>query len=150
MTVATVGPAIATVQEGITGVTAAYAHDELPGGLQSAQLPAFLNFPDAAEYTMLSHSYVQEIREWRMWLLVAPLGRDQDPGRMGGKIEPYFRRTYEAFLDSIQLEGLADIVCVMVLRDTGWSVLTWSGIEYIGIEFILQVTEKFTVTNYSA
>lgn len=148
MSVVTVGPAIAIVQERIEDVTTAYAHDELPGPLNTSALPAFLNFPEAAEYTILSHGYVQEIREWRMQLYVAPKGRDIDAARQGAAIEPFFRRTYEEFLDSIQLDGLADVVCAMVVRDTGWSVLTWCGVKYVGIEFVLEVTEKFTVSDY--
>jgi len=148
MTVATVGAAIASVQEDITGVTKAFAHDELPGSIPTSHLPCFLNFPEAAEYTILSHGYVQEIREWRMQLYVMPKGRDTDAARQGGAVEPFFRRTYEEFLDSIQLESLSGVVCAMVTSDTGWSVLTWCGVPYVGIEFILQVIEKFTVSSY--
>jgi len=148
MTVATVGARIASVQEDIEDVKKAYAHDELPGDLHSALLPAFLNFPEAAEYTLISHGYVQEVREWRMQLYVAPLGRDQDPARMGATLEPFFRRVFLEFLDSIQLEQLADVKCVKVLRDTGWSVLEWGGKEYVGSEFTLEVIEKFTVDDY--
>jgi len=150
VSVATVGAAIASVQSDITGLQNAYAHDELPGDLHSAMLPAFLNFPDAAEYTIITHGYVQEIREWRMQLYVQPVGRDQDPARAGAALESFFRRVFEEFLDSIQLESLSDVVCAMVLRDTGWSVLTWAGKDFVGAEFILQVTEKFTVTNYGS
>ena len=150
MSVTTVGAAIASVQSDITGLKNAYAHDELPGDLHTAMLPAFLNFPDAAEYTILSHGYVQEIREWRMQLFVQPLGRDHDPARAGAALEAFFRRVFEEFLDSIQLESLADVKCAMVLRDTGWVVLEWAGTKYIGTEFRLQVTEKFTVTNYGS
>jgi len=150
MSVTTVGARIASVQSDITGVTSAYAHDELPGALRTSELPAFLNFPGEADYTIISDSYVKEVRQWRMQLFVAPRGRDTDPARLGSTIEPFFRRVFLEFLDSIQLESLADVVCCKVLNDTGWIVLEWGGIEYVGIEFVLEVIEKFTVTNYSS
>lgn len=148
MSVTTVGHAIAEVQRDIAGVKQAYAHDEIPAGLTTSKLPCFLNFPGEALYTYTSHSYVTEIREWRMQLYVQPISRDTDVARMGAALGPLFRRVFEEFLDSIQLESLSGVVCAMVERDTGWSVLNWGGVDYVGTEFILSVTEKWTVSNY--
>lgn len=148
MSVATVGAALAEIQEAITGIQKAYAHDEIPPKLNTSDLPAILNFPMAAEYTIYSHSFVQVVREWQMQLYIAPFGRDPDPGRVGGELEPFFRRVYLEFLDNIQLNSLTDVKCAMLTRDTGWSVLAWGGVEYIGTEFIIEVNEKFVVTEF--
>lgn len=148
MSVTTVGAAIASIQEDITGIKKAFAHDEIPASLSTSHLPAFLNFPGPAEYTIYSHGYVQEVREWRMQLYVEPFGRDPNPARAGSALEPFFRRVYEEFLDSIQLESLSGVKCAMLVRDSGWVVLSWAAVDYIGCEFTLEVTEKWTVTSY--
>lgn len=150
MSVSTVGAKLATIQEDITGLTKAYAHDELPGDLHTSELPAILNFPGPADYTIISHGFVQEIREWRMQLLVEPVARDVDPGRAGGTLEPFFRRVFEEFLDSLQLEALSNVVVAAISGDSGWSVIEWGGKEYIGAEFTLEVIEKWTVTDYGS
>lgn len=150
MSVATVGAALAEVQEAITGIKKAFAHDEIPASLKTSDLPAFLNFPGNAEYTIYSHGYVQELREWQMQLYIAPFGRDPNPGRVASDLEPFFRRVHQEFLDNIQLNSLTDVKCAMLVSDTGWSVFPWGGVEYIGTEFIIEVNEKFTVTRFSS
>jgi len=150
VSVTTVGAAIASVQEGITGITTAYAHDELPGQLRTSELPAFLNFPGEATYAVMTGGgTVRETRQWRMQLYVTPIERDTDPGRQGAAVEPFFRRTFAEFLDSYLLESLGDLCNITLTGDTGWSVMEWGGSRYVGAEFTLEVVEVWEASDYT-
>lgn len=126
---------LANTQEGVTGVKRAFA--QAPNTLSPADLPAFVNFTGAAEYSGASFGAQRIERNYLMRLFVAPVSRG-----IGGEgerlVEPFFERVRAAFPAST-LDG--KVVKAQLAGDTGVSVLPFGGVEYLGIEFRLQTIE---------
>lgn len=154
MTVATIKPRLAVIQAGITGVKRAFA--QAPGSLPPGDLPLFANFTGAARHNwqIIGHDQDLETRNYLMRLYVRPVGQGID-GEAERLCEPFFVSVRDAFASRPGLglgvagSHLAGVQQAVFLGDSGVSVLRYSGQDFIGIEFRLEVNEYVEV-NYEA
>ena len=139
---------IATILEGITGITSVYAgrpHDVPP-----ANTPAFIVFTDAAtaetdEGRGMDDSYFV-VRVYRLILVVAPWVTGTELASEG-LCRPFFDRVETAFVDRPMLEltpgnsPLTPVVRCRYLQDSGVINITVAGKNFAGVEFRIEVVE---------
>lgn len=153
MSVATVKTRLAAIQETISGVKRAYAQPPL--SLPASDLPAMVNFAGAAthEWRVAGNDVDLETRAYLMRLYVAPLTTGV-PGEMERLCEPFFVSVRDMFAARPGLglgtkgSHLTGVQLAILQGDSGVSVMTYGGAQYVGVEFRLQVTELVEV-NYA-
>lgn len=145
MSITTIKERLAEIQAEIEGVKRAYANG--PKTLPVADLPCFVNFtgPATDDWRSLGADYDQESRLYIMRLYVAPAQQGID-GQAEAACEPFFPLVRDLFASrpglgtgsvDTQLAGVEAIY----LGDQGVSILLYAGVEYVGLECRLQVTE---------
>jgi hypothetical protein len=76
---------LAALEESITGITKAFAFDEMPDALSTAFLPCFTNIPNGAEYVDVSAQYgtgiVAEVRQYEATCWYKPVQAPPDMAR---------------------------------------------------------------------
>jgi len=140
MSVATVKARLASIEESITDVKR--AHAQPPAALPAADLPAMVNFAGAAEHDwrILGSDSDQETRQYTLRLYIAPVGQGV-PGEMERLCEPFFSSVRDTFAARPALEQLIGVIQATLLGDSGPVVMAYGKLQYIGIEFRLQVVE---------
>lgn len=145
MSVAAIKDRLKTIQETITGIQRAY--DNGPKGLPPSDLPCFVNFtgPATDDWRALGSDHDVETRLYVMRLYVRPDTSGID-GEAEAACEPFFPLVRDTFASRPMLglgqinTGLAGVDAVF-LGDQGTQLLRYDGVDYIGVEFRLQVSE---------
>ena len=129
MSIQTIITQVAALQAEITGVKR--AHDETPDGLN--EFPCFVNFISTGDSDR-SPNRRHVVHHIKMQLRVCRADRPSAENL----VRPFLLRTYEKFDDNITLNGSATRSAI-VHYDYG--NLPWSGTNYLGISFDLDVWE---------
>lgn len=136
MDISTIKTQLAQVQTGITGVKKVFA--TAPAKLNKVDLPAFVNFTGEASYRAAGYGRPGVRRTFLMRLYVAPLAHGL-AGEVESLAEPFFERVMAAFSAAPTLNGLE--VLARLAGDGGLTVFEYAGVEYLGVEFRLEVEE---------
>lgn len=124
----------------ITGITK--APTDWPSSLNTADLPLVITLPSAGSWTTAAIGLARQDRTYRIMVYVEPLGQRTVDERMDAVI-PIIGRFGAAYLADLGIAADANIDQVQIpFTDTGPTVLEFGGIEYIGFEMQLTVTEK--------
>lgn len=146
MSVDTIKTRLAYIQKNrIAGVKRAFAQP--PTSLNRLDLPAFANFTGPAQHNwvILGSDTDQETRTYLMRLYVAAIQQGVAPGEAERLCEPFFPLVQTVFSARPGLEQLTGVQVAALLGDSGVTVLTLGGDQFVGIEFRLQVTEYVKV-----
>jgi len=137
---------LAALEEGITGVTKAFAFDETPNALETAILPCMTNVPGEAEYTDAAEQFgaavMVETREYEAWLWYAPVQRPPDALRQAGGIQTLIEAVKAYFLARPTLGGLRYCWRARLVGDSGPVVSAYASgaTEYsaVGFRFVIE------------
>lgn len=151
MSVASIKTRLTAIQEAISGVKRAYAQPPL--SLPPSDLPVFVNFTGAAthDWRVMGSDTDSETRAYVMRLYVAPY-QEGIPGEGERLCEPFFVSVRDAFAarpglsDPITHAHATGVLGAALLGDSGVAVLNYNGVQYVGIEFRLQVVELVEVS----
>lgn len=142
--------ALAKVEAGITGITAAY--ENAPDSIPATDLPAFINLPGPEQ--LVGEGGDDEIgeglstRTYYGVLLVAPFGTGIS-GEKFGDTTPFFARVRDTMM-RYQALGLANALRLIYRGDSGvLADIQYAGASYYGIRFTVDITGRFRV-NYAA
>ncbi len=145
MSVVTVKTRLAAIQAAISGVGRAYP--QAPLSLPGSDLPAFVTYTGQAtnDWRITGSDVDSETRIYLMRLYVAPLQQGV-PGEMERLCQPFFASVRDAFGARPGLEILNGVLTATLLGDGGPAVMAYGSVQYIGIEFRLQVIELVEVS----
>ena len=124
------------VQKNIPGIN--MAHEDAPSSLN--QLPCFVTYPFEGEL-IWPRPVMQEIitHDLNMDLYVQKAGEVQAVDRI---LKPYIDLVISTFNQNISLGGTCFNSGIIKYK---YGTLTYSGIDYLGIKFILKVEERKNV-----
>lgn len=144
MSVGTVKTRLATLQALVAGVGRAYV--SAPNSLPPGDLPAFVNFTAGAQYDLIVGGATTntETRQYLMRLYVAPVAAGL-PGEVEGRCDALFTAVRDYFTARPSLGGLTGVQNAVLTGDGGVQVFPYAGVDYIGIEFKLNVTEYINI-----
>lgn len=125
---------VAAIQATITGVKR--AHDKAPESL--SELPAFVNFPADGEITRPGTNTRQTTHKIAMQLMVA---RGDLPSAEA-ELRPFIARVISAFDQHLTLSSTCTSSGVVNYK---YGKVSYAGVDYLGIVFTLQATERETV-----
>ena len=141
------------IQAAITGVKKAFI--DSPPSLAEADLPLFLNFtgPATTDYAMYGDGEALQTRDYLMRMYVTPVQAGES-GEAEKAVEALIPAIYGAFFARPGLSGtamghtapLAGIREATIISDTGVSVFTFAGAQYLGTEFKIRVNEEISFT----
>lgn len=147
MSVTTVTDRLASIQENsITGITAAFGLSEMPNSLKKSQLPAVVNLPGEAEYEPRGNDRQAVSRIYLMNFYFTPVESPSEIARQAVIAEPFPLRVQQAFANRPTLEGLQGVENSELAGDGGFAALAYGGVEYLGIQFQIQVIEIVEIT----
>lgn len=135
MTVATVKTALATIQGDVLGLKA-YAQ----GPLSLSDLPCIVNFTGAAQYDASQSDAVEMTRRYIMRLFIREVGQGID-GEAERLAEPWFPAVLNCFAARRRLGNTAYVRTSRLLSDSGLQVSIYAGVQYLAIDFVIEVTE---------
>ena len=146
MSVATVKAALVVMQRGISGTR--HAFSDPPNSLTSADAPAWINIPGAAEYNwdIYGPGTVQEQRDYRMLLYIGTLGSGLS-GEVSRIATPFFDSVPLFFAAHPQLLGVKGVQIALLPRDGGLVGFQFQNEPWVGIEFTLHVTAATAYTD---
>ncbi len=146
MNVTAVKTRLAEIQRGIPGVRRAY--DAGPASLPDTDLPIFINFTGAQnlESAAGAGDEIFESRDFVMRLYVQSVQSGLD-GQAESKAEAFIEPVHNEFDREQLLAAVPFIRDAVIVSDTGVSVLTYAGVQYLGTEFRLRV-RAFRAASY--
>lgn len=137
MSISTVKMAFATTLAGVTGLTSIYT--TAPANLDNAELPALVIFAGPGQWsrTGLNDPLVDDRRTYFLNLYVKAVQAGAY-GEAEAAVEPFLSRIATALGNAPRLGS--DSVLLATLRgDKGISVMPYGGVEYLGVEFTVEV-----------
>jgi hypothetical protein len=143
---------LAALEESITGITKAFAFDEMPDALSTAFLPCFTNIPNGAEYVDVSAQYgtgiVAEVRQYEATCWYKPVQAPPDMSRHAAGLQTLIEAIKVCFLNRPQLGGLCYCIRARLLGDTGPIVSAFMGgkTEYSAVGFTIEVEYLTNIT----
>jgi len=137
MSISTVKTAFATTLTGVTGLTSIYT--TAPANLDNAELPALVIFAGPAQWrrTGLNEPMVEESRTYLLNLYVQPVQAGAY-GEAEAAVEPFLSRIATALGNAPRL-GESSVLLATLTGDKGISVMPYGGVEYLGVEFTVEV-----------
>lgn len=148
MSIATVTERCAEIQLEIDGIKKAFSFEETPNDLVDVQIPAFTNFPMAAEYDSESagthHAY--ETTTYQMMLWIEPMQRPPDAARKAKFFAQYAPLVRDAFLARPGLGGLTGVRQARLTMINQPQVTPYAGTDYMAMTATLRVVEQVQVT----
>jgi hypothetical protein len=140
MSITDVCTAIATIGDGITGITTAYSTP--PAGLDTAQLPALYPLTGRAEYDNRSVGADAFIirRFYRVQVAVIPVGQGT-PNEIESRCRALIDAVRKAFAKQPQLDRVSTVQNSIPVADTGIVRLEEYGSKFIGFDMTLMVDE---------
>lgn len=143
MSVADIKARLVRIEETAGGAKKGYA--EVPSSLPAAMCPAVLNIPGEATYQLIPGSdgdsrMYSVSRNFHLRYCVTPVqsGLVKEAETL---CNPFFELVPRVFTGRQSLENLPGIQQVEVVKDSGIRVIAVAGDEFIGIEFVLRITE---------
>ena len=145
MNISTIKTELAKIQRAITGVKRAYENG--PRGLPGTDLPLFVNFvgPGSRANPFGQGDTDHETRDFLMRLYVCPAQNGLD-GEAEKEVETYLPLVYAAFDLKDLLISVTFVRFAVISGDSGISVLSYAGENYLGCEFRLTVSAFRAVT----
>jgi len=137
MSISTVKAALAETLAGVTGLTSIYT--TAPANLDNAELPALVIFAGAGQWqrTGLNQPMVEERRTYLLNLYVQAVQAGAY-GEAEAAVEPFLSRIPAALGLAPRL-GETSVLLATLTADKGISVMPYGGVEYLGVEFTVEV-----------
>lgn len=140
MSVATVKTALAAIQKNILNIL---AFAEGPVSLSS--MPCMVNFTGPAQYDGTQSDAIETTRRYIMRLFVREVGQGID-GEAERLAEPWFPAVLNAFAARPRLGNTAFVKRSRIVSDSGLQVSVYAGVQYLAIDFNIEVVEWNEVT----
>ena len=144
-------PALKTINSGITGVTTAFDHDDMPESIHTADLPAVFVYPlnSPIDYSAAHKAHLEHVI--LMDCIVSPRSRAPLAQQMSVAV-PFvdlFVTTYAAAmkLNELETSTAEDDEYIARLQEYTVGLIEFEqDVFYIGIQFTLQVDEHICKT----
>lgn len=139
---------IASVEREIVGADgrAVVAFDNVPYTINAADMPLFVNYVGnlTQNITAGSDEVARDMREVRNYTLALYMGAYGTgvEGEVIARTTPYFPLIYQKFGSYPHLNMLGGVIDSLLIGDSGTKVLVFSGQQYHGVLFTLQVMTK--------
>jgi hypothetical protein len=138
MTISTILTALQTFNATITGVTSAPA--EVPGSLNSADLPTAISVVGAGEWLNSALGDTQEIRAYRVLVFVKPIVQGSGPDTSYQATVTLIEAFKAAYLAN-RVAGSTAIEDIPEMGDNGVEVLRFGDLDYRGFTVTLRIIE---------
>lgn len=129
-----------TINAGISGVVASYAHSDVPDSLTTAVLPCAMALPYEGVTGFHGAGLLRTEHRVRIWIVGQPLGQASAEARLS-ELVPFEARLRLAYARAIKLNALGDVSHAF-LDTYRFFVLRYAGNDYAALEYVLRVIEK--------
>jgi len=144
-------PRLKTINSGVTGISTAFDHDDMPQSIQTADLPAVMLYPTPSviRYSAAQQAHVEHVV--LMDVLVAPRSRRPLREQLSDAV-PYVDKFVTTYAAAMRLNDLDTSTAetdeyIAMLRQYEIGELEFEGDKfYIGVRFTLQVDEHICKT----
>lgn len=141
MTIESVKTALAAIEAAIIPGSG-HSYATAPASLPPGDLPIFINLtgPATVDWSRGGSDKGVETRQYTIMLFVDRVGQGLW-GEREARAEDLIQQTRDAFAAHPHLGGVARVMSSEYVSDSGITVLNYGNEEYIGIEFVVRVTE---------
>ena len=136
---------IKTINSGITGITRAYDHTDVPESLSTGDLPAAIPYPDTGDIFYSAGQLARFDHRILIRVYVAPTGQANLAQNLSACL-PFVQRFRDTYAQAMKLNELAGIEQAKLTSYRVGVLPDYAGVEYVGVEFVLEVAEEEAIT----